>query len=71
MTMAVMKLFSRSPEKGAETLVWLADSDEITSHNGYYYTDMQMTIPSVPAQNLDDTKRLWMVSEEQIGIRRL
>lgn len=71
MTMAVMKMFSRSPEKGAETLVWLADSDELTGHIGYYYTDRQTTIPSVPAQNLDATKRLWMVSEEQIGIRRL
>ena len=66
LTMSVMNLFSRSPEKGAETLVWLADSDEITSHNGRYYTDMQITIPSVPAQNMDAAKRLWEVSKEQI-----
>lgn len=64
--MAVMKMFSRSPEKGAETLIWLADSDEIAGHNGRYYTDMQITIPSVPAQNMDSAKRLWEVSEEQI-----
>ena len=66
LTMSVMNLFSRSPEKGAETLVWLADSDEITSHNGRYYADMQITIPSVPAQNMDAAKRLWEVSKEQI-----
>ena len=66
LTMSVMKIFSRSSEKGAETLVWLADSAEITSHNGRYYTDMQITIPSVPAQNMDSAKRLWEVSKEQI-----
>lgn len=66
MTMAVMKMFSRTPEKGAETLVWLADSDEITNHNGLYYTDMKMTIPSEQAQNIDTAKRLWEISEEQI-----
>ncbi|MFK9093634.1 SDR family oxidoreductase [Bacillus salipaludis] len=66
LTMAVMKMFSRTPEKGAETLVWLADSDEITSSNGSYYTDMQMTIPSEAAQNMDAAKRLWEVSEEEI-----
>ncbi|MFJ7726201.1 SDR family NAD(P)-dependent oxidoreductase [Neobacillus sp. NPDC097160] len=66
LTMAVMKMFSRTPEKGAETLVWLADSDEITSSNGSYYTDMQMTIPSEAAQNMDAAKRLWEVSEDEI-----
>lgn len=33
-TMAIMKLFSRSPEKGAETLVWLAETDEISHQTG-------------------------------------
>jgi NAD(P)-dependent dehydrogenase (short-subunit alcohol dehydrogenase family) len=66
LTMAVMKMFSRSPEKGAETLVWLADSDEMTGHNGGYYADKQFTIPSAPAQNMDAAKRLWQISEEQI-----
>ncbi|UKS25335.1 SDR family oxidoreductase [Paenibacillus sp. HWE-109] len=68
MTMAVMKMFSRTPEKGAETLVWLVDSDEITCHNGHYYTDMQMTIPSIPAQNMNAAKRLWAISAEQVRI---
>ncbi|WP_373876429.1 SDR family oxidoreductase [Paenibacillus spongiae] len=65
LTMAVMKRFSRTPEKGAETLVWLADSDEMNVSNGRYYRDMQRTIPSVPAQNEDAAKRLWTISEEQ------
>lgn len=66
LTMAVFKPFSRSPEKGAETLVWLADSGEVTDHNGRYYTDKQVTIPSFQAQNMEDAKRLWEVSEKQV-----
>jgi NAD(P)-dependent dehydrogenase (short-subunit alcohol dehydrogenase family) len=66
MTMAVMNLFARSPEKGAETLVWLADSEEINGSSGCYYRDMQCTIPSSAAQNNETAKRLWEISKEQI-----
>ncbi|WP_282940250.1 SDR family NAD(P)-dependent oxidoreductase [Paenibacillus sp. RC67] len=65
MTMGVMNLFSRTPEKGAETLVWLADSDEVAGQSGLYYADMQIKTPSVPAQNKAAAKRLWEISEEQ------
>ncbi|MGE7765545.1 SDR family oxidoreductase [Peribacillus sp. NPDC096540] len=65
MTMAVMKLFSRSPEKGAETMVWLADSTDNTIHNGLYYTDKKVKTPSVIAQDWEIAKRLWKVSEAQ------
>jgi hypothetical protein len=61
-----MNKFARSPEKGAETLVWLADSNDVNDQSGKYYTDKQITIPSVPAQNKDTVKRLWEVSKEQI-----
>lgn len=65
-TMAVMKIFSRTPEKGAETLVWLADSDEVTDHSGLYYADMEVATPSVQAQNIDSAKKLWKISEDQV-----
>lgn len=42
LTMAVMKPFSRTPEKGAETLVWLAESTGFTNQSGYYYADKQV-----------------------------
>ncbi|KQL52437.1 short-chain dehydrogenase [Heyndrickxia shackletonii] len=67
LTMAGMKPFSRSPEKGAETLVWLADTDDISEDNGGYYADMKKILPSVPAQNLEAAKRLWEISQEQVG----
>ncbi|WP_051620558.1 SDR family NAD(P)-dependent oxidoreductase [Paenibacillus sp. UNC451MF] len=65
MTMGAMKLFSRSPEKGAETLVWLADSDEVAGQSGLYYANMQVKTPSLPAQNKAAAKQLWEISMEQ------
>ncbi|WP_276352079.1 SDR family NAD(P)-dependent oxidoreductase [Cohnella caldifontis] len=67
-TMAAMKRFSRSPEQGAETLVWLADSDGMTErNNGCYYKDKQIAVPSPAARDSDAARRLWAVSEEQAG----
>lgn len=68
LTMSVMKMFSISPEKGAETLVWLADADEVSDHSGKYYTNKKITVPSLPAQSMENAKRLWEVSEEQVRL---
>ncbi|WNQ10784.1 SDR family oxidoreductase [Paenibacillus aurantius] len=65
MTMAVMKRFSRTPEKGAETLVWLADSNEINGESGRYYFDMKEAIPTAPASSREAARKLWEVSESQ------
>jgi NAD(P)-dependent dehydrogenase (short-subunit alcohol dehydrogenase family) len=67
MTMAVIKRFARTPEKGAETLVWLADTDAKNLESGRYYADKQMRTPSVQASNMEAAKKLWEVSEEQIS----
>ncbi|WIY60544.1 SDR family oxidoreductase [Bacillus arachidis] len=65
LTMAVMKPFSRTPEEGAETLVWLAETTDIIDHSGYYYADRQVERPSEVALDMDAAKRLWDISEEQ------
>ncbi len=39
--MALTKPFSRSPAKGAETLVWLAESPEVANQSGGYFFDMK------------------------------
>ncbi|WHY86952.1 SDR family oxidoreductase [Neobacillus novalis] len=64
-TMAVMKLFSRSPEQGAETLVWLAETDEISNQTGQYYIDKKAELPSEPARDRQAANLLWMVSKQQ------
>lgn len=71
MTMAVMKRFARAPEKGAETLVWLADTDAKNLESGRYYADKQVRMPSFQAINMIAAKKLWEVSEEQIRISQV
>jgi NAD(P)-dependent dehydrogenase (short-subunit alcohol dehydrogenase family) len=57
--------FARSPEKGAETLVWLAESDDVSGETGGYFVDRRRVTPSAAAQDVDTARHLWEVSEEQ------
>lgn len=66
MTMAVMKRFAQSPEKGAETLVWLADTDANNLESGRYYAGKQIRTPSLQASDREAAKKLWEMSAEQI-----
>jgi NAD(P)-dependent dehydrogenase (short-subunit alcohol dehydrogenase family) len=65
--MALIKPFSRSPSKGAETLVWLAESPDVAGHSGGFFFDMkQVEVPS-GAREPEVGKRLWEASEEQVA----
>ena len=68
--MTMLRPVARSPEKGAETLVWLATSPEAASVNGGYYFDKEHVLPSAEAQNMDTARRLWEVSEAQCASPR-
>jgi NAD(P)-dependent dehydrogenase (short-subunit alcohol dehydrogenase family) len=68
--MTILRPVSRSPEKGAETLVWLATLPEAATVNGGYYFDKEHVLPSVEAQNMDTARRLWEVSEAQCASPR-
>lgn len=63
--MSLTRPFSRNSEKGAETLVWLVDSSEVSGESGGYFVDMQRATPSRPATDASVARRLWEVSEEQ------
>jgi hypothetical protein len=63
--MTVANPIARSPEKGAETLVWLATSPEVEGISGVYFFDKSQKAPSLAAQDDDVARRLWQVSEEQ------
>jgi NAD(P)-dependent dehydrogenase (short-subunit alcohol dehydrogenase family) len=64
--MTVARPFSRSPEKGAETLVWLVDSPDVADENGGYFVDRQRVNPTPAAQDMASARRLWEVSEGQL-----
>jgi NAD(P)-dependent dehydrogenase (short-subunit alcohol dehydrogenase family) len=63
--MAISRPFARSPQKGAESLVWLVDAEDAGQLNGAYVFDMRAVQPSLAAQNADTARQLWQVSEEQ------
>jgi len=63
--MAITRPFARSPRKGAESLVWLADAEEASQLNGAYVFDGRPVAPSPAAQDVEAARRLWRVSEEQ------
>lgn len=65
LAMMAIKPFARTPEHGAETLVWLADSPDASQYNGGYFVDRRLTVPSVAAQNLEVAGRLWELSRSQ------
>jgi NAD(P)-dependent dehydrogenase (short-subunit alcohol dehydrogenase family) len=66
MTTAAMMRFARTPEKGAETLLWLVDTDDKNLESGRYYADKQVGRLSAQARSMEAAKKLWEVSEMQI-----
>jgi NAD(P)-dependent dehydrogenase (short-subunit alcohol dehydrogenase family) len=64
--MAAIRPFSRSPEKGAATLVWLVDSEEAGRENGGYFVDCKREQPEPAARDSDAARRLWEITEQQV-----
>ncbi len=61
------QLFARTPEKGAETLVYLATSAEVEGVTGKYFHDSRERRSSEAAQDLEAARRLWEVSAQLAG----
>jgi retinol dehydrogenase 12 len=64
----VFKPFMRSPEQGADTLVYLASSPESGEMSGQYLTDRKEVSPAEPRDDVLQ-KRLWEISEELTGLK--
>jgi NAD(P)-dependent dehydrogenase (short-subunit alcohol dehydrogenase family) len=60
--------FMRSPERGAQSLVWLALSDDAESLDGEYIEDEKVAEPSAAAQEEDLARDLWERSAELVGL---
>jgi NAD(P)-dependent dehydrogenase (short-subunit alcohol dehydrogenase family) len=59
--------FLRTPERGADTLVWLATEDASALVNGGYYIDRRLREPAPKAADPDLAARLWMASCKAVG----
>jgi retinol dehydrogenase-12 len=52
-----------TPEQGADTVVWCANSREVENESGHYYQRRSISDPSFPAQDDDLARELWERSE--------
>jgi NAD(P)-dependent dehydrogenase (short-subunit alcohol dehydrogenase family) len=64
----VAKNFAISPEKGAETIVYLASSDEVANTSGKYFYKCRVATPTREAQDDEAAKRLWVETAKLAGI---
>ena len=63
------KPFMRSPEQGADTLIWLASSPEIDGVSGKYFSDRKEIEAKKVAYDPAARRRLWEISEELTGLK--
>lgn len=62
------KMVAISPEKGAETIVYLASSADAGSSTGLYFFKCKPATPTKEAQDDESARRLWQESERLAGI---
>jgi NAD(P)-dependent dehydrogenase (short-subunit alcohol dehydrogenase family) len=65
---AVIPLIARSPEKGADTSIYLASSPEVQGITGKYFVDCKVTQPAPQAADNAVAKKLWDVSAEMVHL---
>jgi retinol dehydrogenase-14 len=63
------KPFMRSPEQGADTLIWLASSPEVDGVSGKYFSDRKEIEAKDVAYDPDLRRRLWEISEDLTGLK--
>lgn len=65
-----MGLFARNVEKGAETVVWAASSQEAENVGGKFFGDMNEVPCSENAKDEELAKELWEACEVVTGLNR-
>ncbi|HQT91282.1 MAG TPA: SDR family oxidoreductase [Candidatus Kryptobacter bacterium] len=60
----------RSPEKGAETVIYLASSPEVEGITGKYFKDKKAIPSSKLSMDGENARRLWEVSEEMVKLKQ-
>ena len=61
------QVFARTPERGAQTLVYLATSPEVEGVSGKYFHDEAESRTSGAAKDMEVARRLWDVSVRLAG----
>ncbi|MBT1711490.1 hypothetical protein KK062_24825 [Fulvivirgaceae bacterium PWU5] len=55
----VARLFFRTPEKGAETLVYLAADAAVKGVSGKYFIDLKPALVSRKYDSIENRKKVW------------
>jgi NAD(P)-dependent dehydrogenase (short-subunit alcohol dehydrogenase family) len=66
----VVTVFLKSPEEGAETVLYLASSPEVDGVSGKYFVNRKEAESSSVSYNAEAATRLWQLSEELTGLSR-
>ena len=61
----------RTPEEGADTIVWLATHPDIDTSAGIYFSDRRVEQSTRFARDKAQSERLWQVSESLVGITEM
>ena len=64
----VSRLVARSPEQGADTVIWLASSPETAFETGQYWHDRKAIRSQAVSYDWDAARRLWELSERLCGL---
>ena len=64
----IARPFFLSPERGADTIVYLASSPDVAGETGGYYVKRQRREPSAAARDDAAARRLWDISEKLTGL---
>jgi hypothetical protein len=67
--MSVFHLFAISPERGAQTSIYLATSPEVEGVTGEYFKDRKRVRSSALSYDETVARRLWDVSSELVGTK--
>lgn len=65
---AIARPFMLSPERGADTIVYLASSPDVAGQTGGYYVKRQRREPSAAARDDTAARELWDLSEKMTGL---
>ena len=65
----VAGVFLLTPERGADTAIWLAASTEVDGASGGYYEKRRLAEPSRAARDPESARRLWRLSERLTGLQ--
>lgn len=65
---AATRIFGKTPEQGAQTILYLATSPEVEGVSGKYWDKCKAIASSSESYNEVDQKRLWDVSAQMTGL---